>query len=347
MARFRPFLPVGLALGALLLAPVLPAQEKGAGKKKDKAALPVLLETWSRALREAGKRLAPSLMRLDVWESPFAPPSRATGVVVRPGVVVTTREAVEGSDLVLGEIRGNGGYSLHLRLRRFSGPLAVLEYAPSASLKLKPVQPGNPSRLPHGSMVLLAQAGDPGLPPGVFLLPLFRMKILPGKGGKKWEGTLHLEGFYPGEAAQGALVCDTSFRMVGLLRPRPRGGFFPFPGPGPNGPPSLVIPASRVLSAVDRAIKEKVRGRLQREKPFTFGVVLLPGMVLEHVILGSPAQKAGLKKGDRITQFDGVPVETLSAFQKVFSRSTAGKKKNVLVEVERKGRKLLVEVRFP
>ncbi len=349
MTRHRLVPAAGLVWAAL--ASLLPAQ----GPKEKKGRLPRTLQEWNRALAEAGRRLAPSVLRLRVWEAPKGPAFPATGVVVRPGIVVTLREAVEGKDLVLGEPLKGEGYSLRLEFLGSSGPIGVLVYSyPASPSLLRPILPGRTSGLSQGTMVILARGGEPGKNLPLFLLPLLRREK-EGPARRNPEKTVgpggsplfQLEGFFPVPEARGALVCDTSLRMVGILAFPGGSGVFPFWGPAQGEVPlGWVIPVEKVLSAVEEVLKRKGGNKPPGPGEFTLGVIVLPNLVLNHVLLGSPAQKAGLRKGDRITQFDGVPVKTLSAFQKVFLRSK-GRKKEIFLQVERNGRKRLVKVRFP
>ena len=343
MTRSRLVPAAGLVLAAL--APLLPAQ----GPKEKKGGLPRTLQEWNRALAEAGQRLAPSVLRLRVWEAPKGPAFPATGVVVRPGVVATLREAVEGKDLVLGEPLKGKGYSLRLEFLGSSGPIGVLAYSyPATPSLLRPIRPGRTAGLSQGTLVILARGGEPGKNLPLFLLPLLRReKSSPARGGPGETPLFQLEGFFPVPEARGALVCDTSLRMVGILALPGGSGVFPFWGPAQGEVPlGRVIPVEKILSAVDEVLRKKGGNKRPGPGEFTLGVIVLPNLVLTHVLLGSPAQKAGLRKGDRITQFDGVPVKTLSAFQKVFLRSK-GRKKEIFLQVERMGRKRLVKVRFP
>ncbi len=356
MTRLLPSFLAGLVASGILFSPALPAQSPGKRGADSSPEAAFTLASWNRFLGEAAKKLAPSLVRLQVWETPAGPSFPATGVVIHPGVVVTQRGAVEGKDLILGEPWGGRGYCLRLRLLGSSGRVGVLEISgPSPSSLVKPVEPGKASALPGASLALLALAGDPGEDPALFPCPLVRRRAPSGpalgeKGrrrGEEGEWILRIAGFFSFPRARGGLVCDTSLRMVGLLGGCPRVGLFPLGGRLPGGKTfSLVVPVEKVLAAVENVLKRAGAAKRPASREFTLGVVLRPDLVLDYVLFGSPAQKAGFRKGDRITQFDGVSVKTLSAFQKVFTRSKA-RKKEIPVLLERKGRKLLVKVRFP
>ncbi len=280
--------------------------------------------------------------------------------MVRPGFLVTLGEAVEGADMVLGEPLVGEGYSLPLEIRGFSGGLAVLSYPVRSIPGMKPVVSGG--KLPSpGSMVLLAFAGSPGDPPPVYFLPIGRVHRLGGEGKSgAGEPVLHLPVLFPGGEARGALVSNSSLEAVGLLVPRAIPRWFALPplarsmvkealerGGEREEDLSRVIPLGRVFEAVKEVLKRtgKVGGKREKKR-FTLGVVLLPDLVVEHVIAGSPAQKGGLKKGDRITHFAGLPVDSLSAFKKVFSRSRWSKKV-VSVGYVRGGTEGRAKIRFP
>jgi serine protease Do len=62
----------------------------------------------------------------------------------------------------------------------------------------------------------------------------------------------------------------------------------------------------------------------------------LQGAVIEAVVAGGPANRAGLEAGDVILVFDGTPVERASQLQ--WLASTAGVGRQVVVRVERQGK---------
>jgi len=65
-------------------------------------------------------------------------------------------------------------------------------------------------------------------------------------------------------------------------------------------------------------------------------------VLLQGVSPGSPAEKAGLKEGDRIVEFAGQPVKNLSAYMEALGKCEPGK--TVELFVLRKGEKIAVQV---
>jgi serine protease Do len=86
---------------------------------------------------------------------------------------------------------------------------------------------------------------------------------------------------------------------------------------------------------------------LDRDLAEYWGRADLTGAVLNSVIEGSPAQRAGLETGDIVTRFDGTPVETekeedLGVFQRLVAGIEPGQK--VKLEIVRDGKQRSVEV---
>jgi serine protease Do len=79
----------------------------------------------------------------------------------------------------------------------------------------------------------------------------------------------------------------------------------------------------RQLSAEDRQALGLPEERLQ-------------GAVIEGVVAGGPADKAGLQPGDVIVAFDGAPIERASQLQ--WLASTAGVGRSVTLRVQREGK---------
>ena len=86
---------------------------------------------------------------------------------------------------------------------------------------------------------------------------------------------------------------------------------------------------------------------LDRDLAEYWGQPDLTGAVLNSVIEGSPAQRAGLETGDIVTHFDGTPVETekqedLGIFQRLVAGIEPGRK--VQLEIVRAGKQRRLEV---
>src|SRR5205814_2223356 len=73
-----------------------------------------------------------------------------------------------------------------------------------------------------------------------------------------------------------------------------------------------------------------------------FGLPDTQGALVNDVIKGSPADKAGLKRGDVIRRFDGKPIETSDQLQALVSQTPP--KKPVQVEIVRTRKKMALEL---
>ena len=69
-------------------------------------------------------------------------------------------------------------------------------------------------------------------------------------------------------------------------------------------------------------------------------LVLDGGVVIEQVRAGSPASRAGLMKGDRVTMFDGQRVRNAKEFAQLVEETPPGRRVNITIGREGQVRKL-------
>jgi S1-C subfamily serine protease len=116
----------------------------------------------------------------------------------------------------------------------------------------------------------------------------------------------------------------------------------------PNSGVGMVARADRIKAALD-ALKE---GRSFNRIPGPF-LGVMPDMaqafgedvILGGVAAGSPADKAGLAKGDRILEFDGVDLKTWRDLTDRIAASSAGDTVTLLVQRPSKGPRMVVNGR--
>ncbi len=107
----------------------------------------------------------------------------------------------------------------------------------------------------------------------------------------------------------------------------------------------FAIPVDKVRRVVARLFN------FQTKKKFWFGAAVdtapggKAGVVVQSVQKDSPAQKAGLRKGDVIRRSDGAAVADLFAFAKSFFKHDVGDRVPLVVERGGKSRKLTVTLR--
>ncbi|NGX37907.1 MAG: Periplasmic pH-dependent serine endoprotease DegQ [Chlamydiae bacterium] len=73
-----------------------------------------------------------------------------------------------------------------------------------------------------------------------------------------------------------------------------------------------------------------------------FGLEKPEGALVAEVVKGSPADKAGLKQGDIITQYDNTPVKSIGSFRNEISMTKPGTK--ITLKVNRNGKYLTIPV---
>jgi serine protease Do len=66
------------------------------------------------------------------------------------------------------------------------------------------------------------------------------------------------------------------------------------------------------------------------------------GIIVDEVRSGSPAEKAGVKKGDRIVEFDGERVRSVAQFRRLVQETPEGRNVNTIVQ--RDGQRVTVSV---
>jgi len=145
--------------------------------------------------------------------------------------------------------------------------------------------------------------------------------------------------------SSGGPLVDLEARVVGInSRGQGRGIGFTIPIDT-----ALQVARDLEQGGIERGYLGITMQALDRELADYFGRSELTGAVVNSVISGSPAQKAGLRTGDIITHFDGHPVETekeedLGAFQRMVASVEPGQKAALRVMRDGKSRELKVEI---
>ncbi|MFQ5715202.1 MAG: DegQ family serine endoprotease [Candidatus Scalinduaceae bacterium] len=115
----------------------------------------------------------------------------------------------------------------------------------------------------------------------------------------------------------------------------------------------FAIPINMVKSIKDQLVKSGsvTRGYLgimiqdlTPELKKSFGLKDQKGILISQVTEGSPAEKAGLKQGDVIIEFDGKPTEKIVPFRNHISLISPGTKKEITVLREGKRKNLTIAI---
>ena len=103
-----------------------------------------------------------------------------------------------------------------------------------------------------------------------------------------------------------------------------------------SGPVTEVHAQSTVLRAVDAARGARIGASVTTDD----NIELTTGVILETVEPGGPADKAGIKGGDRVTEFDGERVRSVRHFLRLVQETTPGR--SVPVVLSRAGQRVTV-----
>jgi serine protease Do len=125
---------------------------------------------------------------------------------------------------------------------------------------------------------------------------------------------------HPGDS--GALLADLDGGWLGLVR-----GGLAVPGAGREDDLGFAIPAVDALWVADQL---RVHGKVTRAylgvwpAPDAAEVGPVPGAEVAGVVPGSPAERSGLRRGDRVVRLDGRPIRTFDDLTDRLDRTPAG-----------------------
>jgi serine protease Do len=256
-----------------------------------------VLEEISQAVREAADRVGPAVVGLGRgW-------GRGSGVVVAPGTVLTNAHNLRGDDVTVAFADG------HREAGRVAGVDVDGDIAAIAvdTGDIEPVELGDPAALGIGSVVVaLANPGGRGLRATLGMVSATGRSFR-GPRGRRIRGSIEHTAPLPRGSSGGPLV-DAGGRLVGINSVRMDGGLI------------LALPTDELLR---ERIDALARGETQ-ERP-RLGVAIAPphvarrlrravglperdGLLVRWVEDGSPADRAGIEKGDLIVAAGGDPV---------------------------------------
>jgi len=115
----------------------------------------------------------------------------------------------------------------------------------------------------------------------------------------------------------------------------------------------FAIPSNIVSNVMDQLINtgKVTRGflgvtlqHIDKELADAFGLEKIEGALIADVIEGSPAEKAGLRQGDVIVEYNGAPVNNLSSIRNAVSLMAPGK--DIALTVKREGKTFPITVKI-
>src|SRR4051812_20231465 len=263
-----------------------------------------VLEELSNSVRGVADSVGPAVVGLGRgW-------GRGSGVVVAPGTVLTNAHNVRGDEQTVTFADG----------RRETGAVAGVDVDGDVAAiavdtgDVEPVAVGDPATLGIGSVVVaLANPGGRGLRATLGMVSATDRSFR-GPRGRRVRGSIEHTAPLPRGSSGGPLV-DVEGRLVGLNSVRMDGGLI------------LALPA-------DEALRERVDALARGEVPERprLGVAIAPphvarrlrravglperdGLLVRWVEDGSPADRAGIEKGDLIVAAGGEPVTRIDELE--------------------------------
>lgn len=275
------------------------------------------------------------------FERPREPMERSmgSGVIVDPsGLIVTNNHVVSGADEIKVLLDDKREFKAELIGTDPKTDLAVLRIE---AKNLPTVPWADSDQLEVGEFVLAV--GNPfGLNQTV------TMGIVSAVGRARM-GIAEYEDFIQTDAAinpgnSGGPLVNERGELVGINTAI-------FSRSGGNMGIGFAVPSNMARSILDQLVKtgRVVRGwlgvsiqDLSPELAAQFGISEAKGVLVSDVLNDSPAERAGLERGDVIVGFDGKPVENPGQLRNVVAQTEVGKK--ALVKVIRDNRTRTVKV---
>ena len=272
--------------------------------------------------------------------------SVGSGIVFAEEIIVTSGSVVRTSGEVTVAFEDGRSFQARVLGVDKNANVCVLRVT---GLRARPIPVGNSRSIKVGSLVVLMGNSFGRLPTVALATVSGRQKVARTHG--KWE-IIQLSGpVHPGNS--GGAVLNTKGELVAMVMGRLAGetakpGLLRSPaeigqqvdalGIG-SGNVGLALPAEEVRNVVEGLLRS---GRISegylgvRVQSYQgggditrIGLSSAPGVEISEVLLGSPAQKAGLRNGDVLSEFDGEPVLEATQLSQMVGATRPGDKVKV------------------
>lgn len=322
------------------------ADGNGSGLKLDPGPLTdaELLDSYSRSVISVVDRVGPAVARIDAvhrgtartWRGPvpFEMPGSGSGIVLASdGFILTNSHVVHEAEELRVSFPDGREFDARLVGDDPATDLAVIR-AEASGLAVAPL--GNSGNLRVGQLVVAI--GNPlGFEASVSAGVVSALgRSLRSDAGRLIENVIQTDAaLNPGNS--GGPLVDSRGSVVGVATAVIRGAqgiCFAIPADTARWVTGLLIREGRVRRAYlgvtsgGQASRPRI-GRGSRETG-------TKGITVVEVVPGSPADRAGILRGDRIKSLDGSPTANVDDIHRYLSRAGVGS--TIVVEVEREGK---------
>jgi serine protease Do len=271
--------------------------------------------------------------------------SVGSGIVFAQEIIVTSGSVVRSSGEVTVAFEDGRSYQGRVLGVDKNANVCVLRVT---GLKARPIPVGSSKSIKVGSLVVLMGNSFGKLPTVALGTVSGRQKVARTHG--KWE-IIQLSGpVHPGNS--GGAVLNTKGELVAMVMGRLAGetksGLMRSPAEigqqvdaltGGSGSVAVALPAEEVRNVVEGLLRDgrisagylgvRVQSYQAGGDITRIGLSSAPGVEISEVLLGSPAQKAGLRNGDVLSEFDGEPVLEASQLSQMVGATRPGEKVKV------------------
>jgi Do/DeqQ family serine protease len=272
---------------------------------------------------------------------------RGSGVIVsEDGYILTNRHVVEGVNRIVVALWNNQRFEAKLIGSDEFTDIAVLKIEPG-NTRLVPATLGDSDKVRVGDWAIAL-----GNPFGLRQTMTVGVVSALGRTPRETGASIGYTEFIQTDAAinqgnSGGPLCNIRGEVIGINTAilSPTGGSI---GIG------FAIPINTAKFVMEQLIKrgKVVRGWLGVElqdvedvpDPAALGLKELRGVIINDVIAGSPAEKAGLKPKDVILEYNGIPVRNIAHIQSLVGRTAPGT--TVPLKILRDGKEMTVNVQI-
>lgn len=267
--------------------------------------------------------------------------SIGSGVIIsEDGYIITNNHVIEGATNIYATLNNNEEYEARIIGTDPATDIALIKIEKKG---LQPIPFGDSEALKVGEWVLAI--GNP------FNLSSTVTAGIVSAKGRSALGSLAISSFIQTDAAvnpgnSGGALVNTRGELVGIntMIYSQTGNYAGYSFAVPVSIASKVVADIKQYGAVQRAVLGVMGGNINSEAKKEFDLKVSEGALVADFSDMSPAKKAGLEKGDVITNINGMNIRNMAQLQEQIGKYRPGD--TVKVTIDRKGKKLTFDVKL-